>query len=866
MLRFLISSTIPLFVLSLTTLTVSQLTADERTDFFESRIRPLLLNSCVECHGPDKQEGNLRLDSREQILNGSTEVDALVQPGNSASSRLMQVVLWSEDDTQMPPKAKLTDQQIGDIRRWIEEGAVWPETSQFGSVRAVDPLAWKRHWAFQPIPAIDGVASSLPANQHPIDHFIRVKLTELDLYPSPRADNNVIARRLSFAIKGLPPEPTDEKAVATSVSDYVNRLLNSPQFGERWARYWLDVSRYADTKGYVFREDREYKEAWKYREWVINAINTDMPYDEFLKRQLAADQFPESDDPKQLAAMGFLTLGRRFLNNKHDIIDDRIDLISRGTMGLTVACARCHDHKFDPISQADYYSLYGIFDSSDEPKNEPSTLRLVDRPQPREPVIFLRGNPAARGEQVPRRFLTALSQDTDKPFANGSGRMELAEHIASPDNPLTARVAVNRVWLKLFGQGLVESPSDFGVRSAPPTHPELLDYLASYLISTNWSMKSLIRHIVTSETYLQSSHQQMSAQDTDPENRLLSRMNRLRLDFEAHRDSLLTVSGHLDTQKVGGPSVDITAQPFPRRRTVYARIDRQNLPGVFRTFDFASPDTHAPRRFQTTVPQQALFQMNNPFVMEQAEALADSVCDQIPQENTDERIGALFQRILNRSPENDELNLARSLVNQVAHSELSLIPPWQYGYGEISIDSPRVIAFNKFPRFHNGRWQGSEKLPDSRIGWTSLTADGGHSGGDLKHCPIRRWTSPVTQTVAISSVLKHSTQNGDGVQARIINAQKGQLRSGVAHNSETQLLVERIDVAAGDIIDFVIDCRANESHDSFTWQIRIQPLTDSGSTWDSARDFGSGLPVPQLNSWGQLAQALMMSNEFVFID
>ena len=318
--------------------------------------------------------------------------------------------------------------------------------------------------------------------------------------------------------------------------------------------------------------------------------------------------------------MGFLTLGRRFLNNRHDIIDDRIDVLTRGMMGLTVTCARCHDHKYDPIPTADYYSLYGVLASSNEPEAG-EYMVLADAEQPVDPHVFVRGNPGNQGPAVPRQFLEVVAGEHRQPFQHGSGRLELAQAIASRDNPLTARVIVNRLWLQYFDAALVRTPSDFGLRSEPPTHPELLDYLAASLVDNGWSLKSIARAILRSATYQQASVDRAECRAVDPENRLLWRMNRKRLDFEALRDSVLAASGQLDAS-LGGPAVDLLAAPWPRRRTLYGRIDRQNLPNLFRTFDFASPDTHSPQRFHTTVPQQALYMMNSPFLADATRALA----------------------------------------------------------------------------------------------------------------------------------------------------------------------------------------------------------------------------------------------------
>jgi hypothetical protein len=508
----------------------------------------------------------------------------------------------------------------------------------------------------------------------------------------------------------------------------VDRLLASPHYGERWGRHWLDVARYADTKGYVFTEERRYAYAYTYRDYVIRAFNDDLPYDQFVLQQLAADRLPLGEDKRPLAAMGFLTLGRRFLNNVHDIIDDRIDVVTRGLLGLTVACARCHDHKFDPISTRDYYALYGVFASSVEPKDlpligapertpeylafekelqareaavdryreenkeelakknrkfrdglralqkkvdqwkasnpaaPPRAMVLQDAPNPRNAAVLIRGNPNNRGPVVPRQVPEVLAGAKRQPFTDGSGRLELARAIASPDNPLTARVLVNRVWLNHFGAGLVRTPSDFGLRSEPPTHPALLDYLAARFVGDGWSLKKLHRLILLSKAYQQGSADHARGLQVDPENRLLWKMNRRRLDFEALRDALLAVSGKLDL-KMSGPPVDLLTTPFSGRRTVYGFIDRQNLPGLFRTFDFASPDASSPQRYQTTVPQQALFLMNSPFVLEQAQLLTrrPEVADQAEAEA---RIVQLYRRVYGRAPEREEVALGQRFVQE----------------------------------------------------------------------------------------------------------------------------------------------------------------------------------------------------------
>ncbi|MGV3533334.1 MAG: PSD1 and planctomycete cytochrome C domain-containing protein, partial [Chthoniobacteraceae bacterium] len=670
----------------------------EQIEFFEKQVRPVLAEHCYSCHGPEKQKAELRLDSREALLKGS-DIGPVVVPGKPEEGSFIKSIRH-EGDSKMPEKEdKLPDEKIAALTEWVRMGLPWPEND--GPKLSSQEEAAQNHWAFQKVkkPAVPTVQTAAERVQSPIDSFVLAKLEPQGLSLAKAVDKRSLLRRATFDLTGLPPTMQEIEAFeADSAPDafarVIDRLLASPRYGERWGRYWLDVARYADSKGYVFQEERRYPYAYTYRDWVIRALNEDLPYDKFLLHQLAADQLVTPEDPEPLAAMGFLTLGRRFLNNQHDIIDDRIDVVTRGLMGLTVACARCHDHKFDPISAKDYYSLYGVFASSTEPKDAPvlpgqrdpqveaeyqkelakrqarveallvkkqakravllaavtnipgviptdileryldrkerdevrdrrrkidelnagplappRPMMMADKPDLVNPRVFLRGNPGRPGEETPRRFLTVLSEGEPKPFQKGSGRLEMAQAIASADNPLTARVAVNRVWMLHFGAGLVRTPGDFGVKGEAPTHPELLDWLAATFVEKGWSLKQLHREIMLSSTYQQSSDVADEVVQKDPENRLLTRMNRRRLDFEAMRDSLLLVAGQLDP-KMGGHAEQLTEPPYSKRRAVYGFIDRQNLPGTFRTFDFASPDTTSPQRYSTTVPQQALFMLN----------------------------------------------------------------------------------------------------------------------------------------------------------------------------------------------------------------------------------------------------------------
>lgn len=856
-------------------------------EFFEKYVRPALAEHCYSCHGPQKQNAGLRLDTSAGIRAGGDNGPVIV-PGQPEKSLLIRAVR-RETDAPMPPKQALPPMVVAALVQWVQDGAALPpdKTDQ----ATVDP---RQHWAFQPIraPTIPNPPDPQGRIRNDIDRFVLARLQPLGWTLAPSADRRTLIRRAYFDLIGLPPTAEEIEAFERDTDPQaweklIDRLLASPHFGERWARYWLDLARYADTKGYVFTEDRNYPFAYTYRDYVIRSFNEDKPYDRFLIEQIAADHLDLGDDKRPLAALGFLTLGRRFLNNIHDIIDDRIEVLCRTTMGLTVQCARCHDHKYDPISMADYYGLYGVFASCHEPKDLPliepvsrtpeviafenelanrekayqaelarrhqaqlnqlqqretlarylqavwecrqrdrqqiqtlarerdlkfyvlerwqqflqaeqkrsdavwpalwqvagqlaevpekdfaprvaqqirqwqeqpaeaqkvpvvwreavtqsppqnpgevwkllarvcieaavatsptpeqQSLRrwkeaggpldiplsdfdkiqnradrealarirqqidayrasnphapprahvLLDNPQPTEPVIFLRGNPNNRGPQVPRQAPRLIAPQAS-PFRKGSGRLELAQAIAHPDNPLTARVMVNRVWMHLFGKGLVRTPSDFGLRSDPPTHPELLDYLAVQFIRDGWSIKRLIRRIMLSATYQQSSQTDPAVIQRDPDNLWLARQNRRRLDFEALRDGMLAATDRLDRTLCGRP-VNILANPASNRRTIYAFMDRSDFATLFRAFDVASPDQHAPLRFETTVPQQALFLLNAPWVLHNAQAAARHYMVRLAPTPQDQ-VAALYRLVLARRPSSEELTLALDYLQQ----------------------------------------------------------------------------------------------------------------------------------------------------------------------------------------------------------
>lgn len=948
--------------------------------FFEEKIRPVLATNCYSCHGADAQMGGLRVDSRAALLKGGKAGPALTA-GEPARSLLIAAVEQS-GALKMPLGGRLKASEVAALSAWVKGGAPWPD-----AVPAVgmDPTtsytispAQKRFWSFQPVtrPTPPPVRNAAWV-QTPVDRFVLARLEARGLAPAPPADRRTLIRRATFDLTGLPPTPAETDSFLRDKSPQafarvVDRLLASPRYGECWARHWLDVARYADTKGYVFNEDRNYPDAYTYRDWVIRAFNQDLPYDQFIKQQIAADRLPQhGDNPRSLAALGFLTVGRRFLNQEPDIINDRIDVTMRGFQGLTVSCARCHDHKFDPIPTRDYYSLYGVFASSREtspviapravaapyeayvgqvkdmdgkeqalvlaqiealrarqgnhdaaltpailqalqetgigarpsPENlarvepafapdtvaalkslreEAAALRRKAPPKPETamaledlttPVrqhIFKRGNPDNPGDEAPARFLQILSPPHREPWTGGSGRRELAQAIASKTNPLTARVFVNRVWLYHFGAGLVRTPSDFGKQGERPTHPELLDYLASTFIAGGWSLKTLHRQIMLSATYQQgcdnpSEKASEKALAADPENRLLWHMNRRRLEFEAMRDTLLCVAGTLDARAVGGPSVDLWTEPFPRRRTLYGFIDRQNLPGVFRTFDLASPDATSPQRFITTVPQQALFFLNSPFVARQARALAARP-DLAGQDDV-RRIRALYQTLFGRPPDAEEVALGRRFLHTTpAAAPAPAAPVWRYGYGRYDEAAPRVRAFTPLPAFTKTGWQGVAGPPDPQLRWLLLTGEGGHPGADADHAVIRRWTAPSDGAVKIGGLLQHAQAQGDGVRGRIVSSRSGLLGEWTVHHGEAATAVADAPVRKGDTLDFVVDCRADDGYDGFSWAPTIT-LKDGSASWSAQAQYrGPDEPLARMTNWERYVQALLMTNEFVYVD
>jgi hypothetical protein len=845
-------------------------------EFFESRIRPVLVEHCYSCHSAaaGSPKGDFRLDSAAHLRRGGPG-GSVIEPGNPADSTLISALKY--ESYEMPPAGKLPENVIADFEQWVAMGAPDPRTdaAEAGPEPATDP---RDHWGLKkPQKVAAPPVSDRDWPRTVIDAFILARLEAAGVKPSPPAYPRTLLRRLHFDLTGLPPtkDELDQFAANASDAEYeqaVDRLLASPQFGERWGRYWLDIARYADTKGYVFQEDRNYPNAYKYRDWVIAALNADMPFDKFVVDQIATDQ---SGDPNAAPASGFLTLGRRFLNDPHLINDDRIDLMTRGLMGLTVACARCHDHKYDAIPTADYYALYGVLASCTETPRDDLPSQLVDAPQPVTQHVYLRGNAGAHGPEVKRQFLSCLSEGEPQPFQQGSGRLELARAIASRDNPLTARVWANRVWSKLFGRGIVATTSDFGVRGEPPTHPELLDWLAVTLMDEGWSTKRLIRRIVLSNVYRQSSAPRDDCIEADPTNSLMARMNRRRLDLETMRDGLLLAAGRLDLT-MGGPAVQLTAEPFANRRAVYGFVERQNLPAFFRTFDFANPNTPSASRPQTASPSQALFMLNSPFAMEQSRAMAARTAangEGAPPVGDAERIARIYQFALGRAPTTEEQEEAIAFiaagVGADESAQVAALPRWQYGYGAYDPLSDR-IDFHPFPHFGNGAWSGGPTLPDPQLGWAMINVQGGHPGY-ADRAAIRRFTVPAAGKLRIEGELSRAAPQGNGVAARAISAARGRVGEWTVVTGSTPTVVEEIPVAAGEVIDLAVDAiGGDDGYDTFEWGIVLRLTRDDGAveTWNTRDGIDGPRPPtpPPLDRWSQLAQVLLMSNEFAFVD
>ena len=657
---------------------------ETKSEFFERHVRPLFVSKCQSCHNAKEAESGLQFSSRQAILKGGDRGPAVV-PGKPQESLLLRAVEY-QSEPQMPPKSRLNRQQIAAIRKWIAAGAVWPVTNASpittGRKRFEPTEEQRKWWAFQSVqdPRPPALSSAWPKNS--IDQFIFQKQQQNGLPPAVPADRRTLIRRATLDLTGLPPTPAEvDRFLKDDAPDafvrVIDRLLESPAYGERWARHWLDVARYTDFYTVAPKNEGAHKlfelfQAWKYRDWVVKSFNADVPFDQFIKYQIAGDLIAspagEEINVDGLIATTFLTIGNWDHGDASkekivsDVVDDQIDTIGKAFLGMTWGCARCHDHKFDPLSQEDYYALAGIFYSTRTIGNlgekgghthinrvplvapaelkrrqeqakqasetyEPSLAIAVQEggtpgglfPGIQDVPIHIRGSYTNFGQVVPRRLPAFLAGLHQVAIRSGSGRRELADWVASQKNTLVVRVIVNRVWQWHFGGGLVRTASNLGTLSEPPTHPELLDWLASRFVEDGWSLKKLHRRIMLSATYQQASVTLPEIVKRDPDNRLLTRFQARRLEAEVIRDTMLAAADRLG-RNLGGPS---NPDPLIPRRSLYVQTTRNHRDNFSSLFDAADPDASVEKRGVSTVSPQALMLLNSGFMQTVSEHLAN---------------------------------------------------------------------------------------------------------------------------------------------------------------------------------------------------------------------------------------------------
>ncbi|MGH7200222.1 MAG: PSD1 and planctomycete cytochrome C domain-containing protein [Planctomycetaceae bacterium] len=748
-------------------------------EFFEKKIRPVLVKHCYECHsaGAKKVQGGLLLDTRDAIRAGGESGPAVV-PEVPKDSLLLEAIRY--ESFEMPPTGRLPAEIVADFERWIAMGAPDPRDGE--AQKSSDKSPWQSTeppwWSDPPRrPALPAVSdASWPRSE--LDRFILARLEQEGLQPVGDAVPAALLRRVHFDLIGLPPSPEEVDAFLRDPSpkayaEVVDRLLASPHFGERWGRHWLDVARYADSNG----KDRDvlFWHAWRYRDYVIAAFNDDMPFDRFITEQIAGDLLPaatSAERDKLVVATGFLAIGAKTLTEtgeqlKMNIVDEQIDTATRSILALTVACARCHDHKFDPIPTADYYALAGIFRSTKtfygkgitnsktrkvnvvdggyyrflgpdveaqvrqfreevdrieqqiagtSPKSKEDRAKLTElrkrllvlqgetppdlqlamavgeAERPEDCHVLIGGEIERRGPKVPRGVLSAVrvARPIEIDPAH-SGRLELARRLTDPSNPLTPRVAVNRIWMHLFGRGLVASVDNFGATGEKPSHPELLDFLALRFVEGGWSSKRLIREIVLSRAYRLSGDFHERNHAVDPENTLVWRMSQRRMDAEALRDAMLAASGRLvrtppdvtdrtdptslyRAVNAGDHQLKMAHNPFPFR-SVYLPILRQAVPEMLDLFDFADPSVVVGQRSVTNVPAQSLYLMNSPFVIEQADGVALRVLEQKQIEDAD-RVQLAHKACLSRPASDREVAAALAFLQRMdRHLSASISDP-----------------------------------------------------------------------------------------------------------------------------------------------------------------------------------------------
>lgn len=698
---------------------------------FKQQVRGILIKSCLHCHGGESTESSFNLATRDGLLKGGDYQVPGVVPGNAKESWLYRLITHQTEPTMPQEASKLKPAEIAAVAAWINHGAPYdkplidPQAERIPWTERKVPAEAKEYWAFQPLNVVDPPEVKNAAwVRNPIDRFVLNRLEAQGMQPNSTAEPRTLLRRLSFDLIGLPPSveeiekftenPTDEV-----YKELVDLLLDKPGFGERWARHWLDVARFAESHG--FEQDYDRPHAYHYRDFVIKAFNSDMPYDQFVQWQLAGDEFAP-DEPLAMMATGFLGAGvyptqitlREVEPSRYDALDDMANTTGQAFLGLTIGCARCHDHKFDPIPQADYYRFTSTFTTTVrsnielalDPDSDKKTKVMVasegvkpirhhmpaGAPDFYEDFYYLkRGDTQQKAGKAKQGFLQALTaqgmQAKDWQELPPDGvktsyrRRSLANWMVDTEHGaghLLARVIVNRLWHHHFGQGIVLTPNDFGKQAEAPSHPELLDYLAKELIEHDWSLKHLHRLIVTSATYRQSSEYDKQDFLKDTRNRLLWRFAPRRLEAEAIRDSILAVTGTLD-RNMYGPG---TLNENMNRRSIYFMVKRSKLIPSMTLFDAPEPLVPIGRRSSTTIGPQALWFLNNPQIRSSATAFAKSVDAKL---SSKEKIQQIYQRALGRLPDEKELHLSLTFLKQQTDS-----------YQESKQSNPEQLALADF--------------------------------------------------------------------------------------------------------------------------------------------------------------------------
>ncbi|WP_417377166.1 DUF1553 domain-containing protein [Gimesia maris] len=942
---------------------------------YEEHIRPIFRAHCFDCHGAvEEMQGGLDLRLVRFMTKGGESGEAII-PGKPEESYLIERI----ESGDMPPgEARVPQDQIETLKRWIAAGAktARPEPDTIEPGLGITPEE-RAYWAFQPVkrPEVSEELKNRQGVRSPIDALLLKAMPE-GLAFSPDAEKLTQIKRASFDLLGLPPSPEQIRRVMADQSagwyeTYLDELLQSPHYGERWARHWLDVAGYADSEGYTVN-DVVRPWAWKYRDYVIRSLNANKPFDQFIQEQLAGDELAgkrEGDlTEKQIAlltATGFLRMaadgtgsGSNTPEARNQVIADTMKIVSSSLMGVSVACAQCHDHRYDPIPQSDYFAMRAVFEPAfdwqkwqtppqrqislytaadrakaaeieaevqkvvakksekqaaymaealetelkkyEQPlrdqlkaayqtaadkrtpeqqellKKNPSVnispgvlyqylpkaaeelkefdkqiadirskkpveefLRVAVEPANHLPVtkLFYRGDYRQPKQVVEPAGLTVVAPEgerrkfpvNDATLPTSGRRLAFARWLTNGEHPLVARVLVNRIWLHHFGRAIVSTPGEFGKLGSTPTHPELLDWLASEFMQQGWDLKKLHRTIMLSTAYRQAGASDPSKESIDPENNYYWRKPIVRLEAETLRDRMLAVSGVLDPQLFGAP-VGIKEDDFGQvvvsgdqlRRSLYIQARRSQPVGMLQTFDAPVMEINCERRSSSTVATQSLMLMNGSFILSQSAKLAERLSREAPE-------------------------LKPDLLASLPELPPAARPVWSYGYGKLDEATAPQLTFTALPHWTGSSWQGGPQLPDPALGWVTLNAGGGHPAS--QYVAIRRWTAPVSGTLSVSGKLQHGSEHGNGVRALVLSSRTGLAGQWAGKNQSVDTTVNSLAVQQGDTIDFITDCKQNDvGFDSFSWGVKLSLKNEQGGVqkWDSAAEFRG--PEPEQKS------------------